>query len=257
MSAPSFEQDPFIQALLTLHHGLPRGGPGSDRNTQKALSLLPALPEEPRVIDLGCGPGQQTLVLAEALGVKITAVDLFAGFLDQLSTRSERRGLKHLVEPVQADMTRLDYPPNSWDLVWSEGAIFIPGFESGLRMCNPWLGSGGLMAVTEVTWLQSDPPQEVLEFWQANYPAIQDVEANITTARKAGFEMLEHFTLEDEDWLEEYWAPMRLRLDGLEQSTEPDCKLAQVVAAVRREIALFEKYSEYYGYVFYLMRVVN
>ena len=257
MSQKSIEQDSFIQALLTLHHGLPRGGPGSDRNTKKALNLLPGLPDKPRVLDLGCGPGKQTLVLAKELEVKITAVDIYSGFLDQLITLAQRRGLSHLVEPVQADMNKLEYPHNSWDLVWSEGAIFIAGFENGLRMCNPWLGSGGLMAVTEATWLKPDPPSEVWDFWQANYPAIQDIEANIECARKAGFEMLDHFTLEDEDWLQEYWAPMRLRFDALEKSTEPGCKLAQVVEAARYEIEIFEKYSEYYGYVFYLMRAAG
>jgi ubiquinone/menaquinone biosynthesis C-methylase UbiE len=256
MSERRFDQDPFIQALLTLHHGLPRGGPGSDRNTKKALGMLPGLPEKSRVIDLGCGPGKQTLVLAQELGVKITAVDIFAGFLDQLKTLAEKRGLTHLIEPMQADMTKLEYPPKSWDIIWCEGAMFIPGYKQGLNMYRPWLDDGGMLALTEATWLKPGAPQEVKEFWNACYPAIQDVEANLKVAREAGYEVLDTFTLEDEDWLEEYWAPMRLRLDGLEKSTEPDCSLAKAVAAARLEIGLFEKYSEYYGYVFYLLRAV-
>ena len=255
MNDNNIEKNPHIQALLTLHHGLPRGGPGSDRNTLKALSTLPGLPDKPRVIDLGCGPGKQTLVLAEKLGVKITAVDFSDGFLDQLMTDARERGLGHLIEPLLADLNSLAYPANSWDLIWWEGAIFATGFEKGLKMCRPWLGRGGLLAVSECTWLKPGAPREVLDFWETNYPAMMDLASTVNTAQGAGYDVLDHFILEDEDWLQEYWAPMRPRLDELEGQAEPDSALAQVVTAARREIALFEKYSQYYGYVFYLMRV--
>jgi hypothetical protein len=43
------------------HRDLPREGPGTDECTQEALRLLPPLPPQPRVLDLGCGPGAQTL----------------------------------------------------------------------------------------------------------------------------------------------------------------------------------------------------
>lgn len=257
MSENSFEQDPYIQGLITLFQGMPRGGPGSDRNTLKALSMLPGLPEEPRVIDLGCGPGKQTMALAGELGVKVTAVDIFDVFLDQLRADAKKRGLADLIEPLQADMTKLKYPENSWDLVWSEGAIYLAGFENGLRMCNPWLSKGGLMAVTECTWLKPGAPKEVIEFWASNYPAMQDIKTNTKTAQDAGYEVLDHFTLEDEDWLQEFWGPMRPRLDELEASAQPGTALAQVLADTRLEIELFRKYSEYYGYVFYLMRVAG
>lgn len=257
MSDNPFENDPYIQALVTLHHKIPRGGPGSDRNTLKALRLLPGLPPKPRVIDLGCGPGKQSLALARELGVKVTAVDIFEVFLEQLKADAQERGLGDMILPVQADMTKLQYPENSWDLVWSEGAIYLAGFEHGLRMCNPWLGSGGLMAVTECSWLKPGAPQKVTEFWSGNYPAMQDIETNIRTAQQAGYQMLNHFILPESDWLQEYWAPMLPRLDELEATAQPGSSMARVIADTRLEIELYKKYSEYYGYVFYLMRVAD
>lgn len=257
MSDTTFEQDPYIQALVTIFQGMPRGGPGSDRSTLKALGMLPGLPDNPRVIDLGCGPGKQSMTLAQALKAPVTAVDIFEVFLESLKAEAAKRGLIDLIKPVQADMTKLQYPDNSWDLVWSEGAIYLAGFENGLRMCRPWLGAGGLMAVTECTWLRPGAPQEVIEFWRDNYPAMQDLETNLKAAREAGYETLGHFTLEDRDWLEEFWAPMRPRLAELEAGAPAGSALAQAVADTKREIELFEKYSSFYGYVFYLMRVAR
>ena len=77
------------ETTAILHRGLPREGPGSDQCTAQALRLLPVLPREPVVLDLGCGPGRQALVLARMLGSKVIAIDLHQPYLDQLN---ERRG---------------------------------------------------------------------------------------------------------------------------------------------------------------------
>ena len=62
------ETDPMMEALFALHEGLPRQGPGLDSATHAALDRVArALPPRPRVLDLGCGSGAATLVLAEAL----------------------------------------------------------------------------------------------------------------------------------------------------------------------------------------------
>ena len=65
-----------MEAFFKLHSGLPREGPGSDASTRKAIRALPSLPPSPRVVDLGCGPGRQTLVLAQALSSSIIAADI-------------------------------------------------------------------------------------------------------------------------------------------------------------------------------------
>lgn len=60
--------DVLHDAFFALHHGLPRQGPGSDTTTRHLLSLAGPLPERPRVLDLGCGPGRSALLLAAEAG---------------------------------------------------------------------------------------------------------------------------------------------------------------------------------------------
>ena len=62
--------------FLTLFDGLTQQGPGSEASTKKALSLLPTLPPNPRILDVGCGPGRQTITLAKETGGKVVAVDV-------------------------------------------------------------------------------------------------------------------------------------------------------------------------------------
>jgi serine/threonine-protein kinase HipA len=106
-----------LAALLVLHEDLPREGPGSDACTREALRRLPPLPPAPRVLDLGCGPGRQTLVLAETLGCRVVAVDLHRPYLERLEAAARDRGLSHLVETRQADMGTLDVAAGSVDLI--------------------------------------------------------------------------------------------------------------------------------------------
>src|SRR5690606_6965363 len=97
-------------------------------------------------------------------------------FLDELNAHAVREGLADQIETVQADMGDPPFADGSFDLVWSEGAIYNVGFEDGLRRWRRLLPSGGFVAVTEATWLTDNPPQKAAEFWATEYPAMTSVE---------------------------------------------------------------------------------
>lgn len=146
------------EAFFRLFKGLPRQGPGSDACTREALRRLPELPAAPRVLDLGCGSGRSALVLAEVLRTKVIAVDNHQPFLDQLRTAAQERGLADLIEIRCADMAAPGVPAGGIDLLWSEGAIYLLGFEEGLRLWRPLLAPGGCLAASECSWLLAEPP---------------------------------------------------------------------------------------------------
>jgi len=239
-------------AFFRLFEGLPRQGPGSDACTREALRRLPPLPPEPRVLDLGCGAGRQTLVLAEVLRTEVVAVDLHQPFLDQLEVSARGRGLAHLVETRRVDMGALDLPPASVDLLWSEGAIYLLGFEDGLRRWRPWLAPGGLAAVTECTWLGEMRSAEVSAFWREAYPAMGSVADNLARAERAGFEVCDWFALPPSAWWDDYYTPLLQRIEDLAPHADP--ALAAVIAETEHEIDFYRRHHEVYGYVFYLMR---
>ncbi|MDB5040737.1 MAG: transferase [Candidatus Eremiobacteraeota bacterium] len=53
--------------FFELHSSLPREGPGDDATTRSVLLSLD-LPQAPKVLDVGCGPGAGSLVLARESG---------------------------------------------------------------------------------------------------------------------------------------------------------------------------------------------
>ena len=110
------------EIFLDVQRGLPRQGPGCAEATRQALSLCTDLPERPRVLDIGCGPGMQSMVLAQELDAHITAVDLHEEYLEQLRASVAAAALSDRVEVLPGDMNELDFPADHFDLIWSEGA---------------------------------------------------------------------------------------------------------------------------------------
>src|SRR5690606_20140359 len=117
-------------ALPIFQLGLPRNGPGSGAATEAAFAMLPELPDRPEIADLGCGQGASAFELLRLTNGRVTAVDLFEPFLEKLSERAEKEGIgEDRLVITRGDMTALSFRDATFDLIWSEGAIYLLGFE--------------------------------------------------------------------------------------------------------------------------------
>jgi 2-polyprenyl-3-methyl-5-hydroxy-6-metoxy-1,4-benzoquinol methylase len=71
LSQLSSTVDKMVNIFFEVHGGLPRECPGDNISTKKAYLTLKDLPEKPRILDVGCGLGMQTLMLAKLSNGKI------------------------------------------------------------------------------------------------------------------------------------------------------------------------------------------
>ena len=159
--------------IFELHKDMPRQAPGSDSSTLRALRALGPFREGSKILDLGCGPGAHSLALARETGASVTAVDIHQPYLDQLEENAAAEGLSGLITTRNADMGQLPFASESFDLIWSEGAVYLLGFDHALREWARLLRPGGRMAVTEISWLHPEPPEEIRKFWNVAYPAMR------------------------------------------------------------------------------------
>ena len=249
------EIDPQMALMFSFFEGVVRKGPGSEASTLKALSMLDGLPPQPRIVDFGCGAGVASLVLARATQGTVTAVEIHQPFLQQLETLAASEGLTERIRTVEADMADPPFPDGSFDLVWSEGAIYNIGFEQGLKRWRRLLRAGGFIAVTEVSWLCEAPPGEVVEFWTTEYPAMTNIEDNLTKVRAAGFEPIGHFVLPSEDW-ENYYGPLQEQLAVFRSENSGNAEAQAFADSLQQEIDVWKKFGDSYGYVFYLGRAI-
>jgi len=243
------------EAFFSLYEGLPRQGPGSEASTHEALRRLGNLNKPLRVIDLGCGSGASTLLLARELKSPIVAIDQHAPFLEALAANAEQEGVKSLIQIRQGDFTQLEEPPCSYDLIWSEGAAYLAGFEQALTLWRPLLAPGGRVALTELTWLVPTPSDEPRVFWKKAYPGMTNSAGNCASAERVGFRVLDTFTLPNDDWWNEYYRPLRRRIAAFRASHTVPRTIEAILSETEREMDMVERYSKEFGYVFYLLEL--
>ena len=234
-----------MEMLYALFAGLPRQGPGDDEATLRALDAV-TVPANPRVLDVGCGTGAVTNVLEARLRGLIVATDLFPAFVG--------RAAWGRVRGVCSSMDALPFREGAFDLIWSEGAIYIMGFEAGLQAWRPLLRDGGHVVVSELSWLGDARPAEAAAFWKEAYPGMADVAGNRARAERAGYRVVDSFTLPSEAWWPSIYTPLRARLPRFLERYAGNLEAEAVAADTAREIALFERFNEYYGYQFYVLR---
>ena len=146
---------------------------------------------------------------------------------------------------------------NAFDIVWAEGAIFIIGFEKGLLEWRNILKENAALVVSELSWIQPGAPKEVTEFWSKGYPAMNSIEDNISLAEKCGYSIASHFTLPADAWTTDYYGPLESRIKMLRSKYGNNKEAIQVLDDSQLEIDVFRKYSEYYGYEFYILEKVS
>lgn len=240
--------------FLELYGGLPRAGPGSDEATREALDRLPA-GRRRRVLDLGCGPGAQTLVLARSLpDAQILALDLLPLMAAECRRRAVAAGVGVRVRAVVADMGAPPAAAAAHDLIWSEGAIYNVGVERGLRSWRPLLAPGGCVAFTEAVWLRPHPPREIFEWWTAEYPAITDGDGVARAAAAAGYELLASFTLPASAWWDGYYRHLEAKIPAFLADHAGDEAAAAVARAAETELEMHRRWGEWYSYGFFVVR---
>jgi SAM-dependent methyltransferase len=246
--------DRITALFFELFGGLPRQGPGDAASTLRALALVPGVGPRTRVLDVGCGTGCQTLLLARNSLARIVAVDNHPPFIDLLIREAERLGVADRLEARVADMRRLDFADGSFDLIWCEGAIYNVGVETGLRDWRRLLGRGGHVALTEVCWRKPNRPVECAAFWNQEYPAIRDAPALLAAIDACGYETLGHFPLAASAWWDDYYGPLQQNVAAFRERHRDLPEAQELADQFQREIDVWRAYSAFYGYDFFVLR---
>jgi len=216
--------------------------------------MMVDLPAQPRVLDLGCGPGSGSSSLASLTGGRVTALDLHAPFVVQQAASTRAAGLSHRLDPVCADMRAAPFRDGSFDLAWSEGALYNMGFREGLALCLRLVTPGGYVAVSEAVWTVPKPPEDVFRWWTAQYADIASIDEKTAAFSGAGLDIVGHFTLPRSAWSDGYYAPIKKRLDEFRDAWAGDEAGLEVIAGFDTEIEMFERWGHAYGYEFFVGR---
>ncbi len=229
-----------------------RQGPGSEEATKRALSFIDNLNDQSLISDIGCGSGGNSMVLAQHTPGNITGVDVSPVFIELFNRNAMKLGFQNRVKGIVESMENLSFQNEELDLIWSEGAIYIVGFERGINEWRKFLKTGGYIAVSEATWFTEKRPAEIEKFWMDVYPEIDTISNKVDQMQKAGYIPVAAFILPENCWTENYFAP-KLEVDKIFLKENAGNKRAEdFIVSQRHEAQLYNKYKEYFGYAFYI-----
>ena len=244
-----------LELLTYLHVKNHRQGPGSDAAFKRALDLARIdTSADIKIADIGAGTGSASIPLLKQTAATVTAVELLPAFLEKLQSNAESEGVADRLQTIEADMADLPFENEQFDAIWSEGAIYNIGFETGVQKWNRFLKPGGVLVASEITWLRSDIPEEIKSYWEQEYPEIDVASKKLSVLEKNGYSPIGYFTLSPDCWLAEYYEPVQADISAFLKRNENSSKAREIVEAEKQEYELYKKYQDYYSYGVYIAK---
>ena len=243
----------LLELIIEYHKDNERQGPGSEEATLKALSYIPGVNEETKILDIGCGTGGQTIILAKNTDAHITAIDMLPEFLEVLMKKAKEDNLINRITAKQMLMDNLTLEEKSFDIIWSEGAIYNIGFEKGLTLWRKYLKDNGYIAVSEISWLTDTRPEEIEQYWVNAYSEIDTIENKLSVIEKCGYTSVAHFVLNEKCWLN-YYQPLLENAEEFLKKYDYADEVKEFLELGKIEADMYNRFKDYYSYVFYIAK---
>ncbi|MGG7445731.1 SAM-dependent methyltransferase [Kosakonia oryzendophytica] len=148
-------------------------GPNAMRITEEMAAMLPLSPGM-RILDLGCGKGISSILLAEKYGVTVFAADLWIAPTEN-AQRFTTLGLDQKIFPLRVDATQtLPFADDYFDMIISVDAYqYFGNNDSMLAKLLPLLKKDGLIAVAVPGFIgdytEGNVPDVVKPFWTPDW----------------------------------------------------------------------------------------
>ncbi|MBN1495651.1 MAG: SAM-dependent methyltransferase, partial [Spirochaetes bacterium] len=122
----------------------------------------------------------------------------------------------------------------------------------GMNYWNKFLKKGGYVAVTEASWFTEERPEEIFDFWNEAYPEIDTIPNKITHMQKAGYVVVATFILPEFCWIDNFFVPEITAQKAFLDKYKGNKSAEEFIKYEKHHALLYDKYKDYYGYVFYI-----
>lgn len=184
--------------------------------------MLPKL-DKPRILDIGCGSGVPTMELARLGQGEVIGIDIDQPALDKLTQKIREAGFSNRVQAVNCSILDMAFPDESFDIVWSEGSIFVIGFNRGIQEWKRFLKPNGFMVIHDEKG---------------------NVEEQLEQISKCGYKLLGYFILSEDTWWTEYFAPLEKLIAKSQTSYTDDPHTLEELNQAQRELEMFKHNPE-------------
>ncbi len=233
------------------------GQAGKAQSGAGSASFVGAGVAQLRIADMGCGTGGQSVTLAQNTSAHITSYDNSEEMIETLQQRVRELGMQGRIEGVVASMDQIPFDGREFDVIWAEGSIYNIGFERGLNLWREYLRDGGYIAVSDMVWLRDNRPAEIERYLNQNVPEMESPSFKLRQIEEAGYTPVANFVLPHNCWVENYYEPVSALFREYLQRHGNSEEAVNFVECMREEIDMYNRYKEYFGYVFFIAKKIN
>jgi ubiquinone/menaquinone biosynthesis C-methylase UbiE len=194
--------------------------------------MLPEL-DKPRILDIGCGSGVPTMELARLGQGQVIGIDVDQRALDKLNRKIREAGFADRVQAMNCSILDMLFPDESFDIIWSEGSIFVVGFEMGIREWKRFLKPNGFMVIHDEKG---------------------NVEGKLEQISNCGYKLLGYFVLSQDTWRTEYFAPLEKLVAKSLAIRADDLQVLEELNQARRELEMFNNNPERNNSVYFVIQ---
>ena len=200
--------------------------------TRKAFRMLPQL-DKPQILDVGCGSGFPTMELARLSNGEVTGMDIDEELLGKLRQRIMETGMSDRVKVLKCSITEMQFPDESFDIIWAEGSIYVVGFKRALQEWKRFLAPDGFMALHDEKG---------------------DVGEKLAQISGCGYELLGYFILDQDVWWKEYFGPLEKLINEAQTKYADNPGVLELVHSAKGELDMFKKNPQRNSSAFFVMK---
>jgi ubiquinone/menaquinone biosynthesis C-methylase UbiE len=171
--------------------------------TRKAFKMLPKC-KNPHILDVGCGSGVPTIELAKISDGHVIGIDIDETSLNLFQRKIKETGLNNRVSVIKDSILTMDFPEESFDIIWAEGSIFVIGFEKSIKRWRRFLKPNGFLVIHDEK---------------------KDKNKKLGLITKYGYTLINQFELTDNLWWLEYFTPLEQLIEEFRNKYPKDSEL--------------------------------
>jgi len=191
--------------------------------------------KNPHIIDIGCGTGVPTIELAKISNGHVIGIDIDETSLDLLQRKIKEIGLNNQVSVIKDSILTMNFSNESFDIIWSEGSIFVIGFENVLKKWHRFLKPNGFLVVHDENRNKSK---------------------KLGLITKYGYMLIAQFELPEKLWWLEYYTPLEQLIQEFRHEYPNDSELINELNKDQIEIEKCKSNSVVFSSFFVIIQKV-
>jgi ubiquinone/menaquinone biosynthesis C-methylase UbiE len=204
---------------------------GLGRHSLRRMALIARLGNGSKVLDLGCGSGSASILLAKDFGCSVVAADDDGAALATLASRARSESLSPRVETLKIDFAQLTFADGEFNLVIAP-AVSVYSFPEAARKLRRYLAPRGRLLICHPVRVGHQGSSVLAKYWEQKLGGpLQLPRELLQVFEHAGYEPEALEALSEAELVEVY--------RGLEQKQAKRAKDKQVPGNLAEELELY------------------